>query len=44
MDKVVAAIAEDQSIAAKVLQVINSSFYSVKNRFAETGGGLLRLY
>ena len=30
MDKVVAAISEDQSIAAKVLQVINSSFYSVK--------------
>ncbi|HWR40868.1 MAG TPA: HDOD domain-containing protein [Patescibacteria group bacterium] len=30
MDKVVAAIAADQSIAAKVLQVINSSFYSVK--------------
>ena len=30
MDRVVAAISEDQSIAAKVLQVINSSFYSIK--------------
>ena len=30
MEKVVTAIAKDQSIAAKVLQVINSSFYAVK--------------